>query len=597
MPMAVPLRDVRMAPGGLVHVPVCPVPYRKATNLMTEATVASDSVDELRERLIGELRELKALRTDAVERAVRAVPRHLFLPEESVEHAYAAERSLVTKRDEHGIALSSVSAARIQTFMLEQAAIHPGMRVLEVGSGGLNAAYLAEMVGESGEVTTVDIDPEVTERAERLLEKAGYAERVRVVVVADAENGIPEHAPFDRIVVTVGAWDIPWAWVDQLAEKGRLVVPLRMRGLTRSVAFRCENGQLMSDDYEVCGFVPIQGDGAHREELLLVTGTNEIGLRFDDGLPSEPSLLDNAVRTPRAETWTGVVVGRWESFEMLQLYLATMLDGFCIMAVDPDLDTGLVAPSNKYFSLAAVDNGNFAYLTTRRTPDDKSVEFGVHAFGPQGADFAETVAGHVRAWDSDQRGGPGPRIAVYPATTPADQLPGQRVISKVHSRVTLSWPTAATRPRARPSRTTPPSKTRESDRYAGHPGPGRRYRAGRSAGDRRLRRRPLRRRRRVHAGCASRRGRAPQRQAHVQHRRQLRLHLPELQRLQLLHRGPGLTDPLTAGVPGRAHRLAPQHHSAPPFSHTGRDQWQHEHQPATGGRAARCSAPPPGHTA
>lgn len=56
-----------------------------------------------------------------MERAVRTVPRHLFLPEETVGHAYAAERSLVTRRDEHGIGLSSVSAARIQAFMLERA--------------------------------------------------------------------------------------------------------------------------------------------------------------------------------------------------------------------------------------------------------------------------------------------------------------------------------------------------------------------------------------------------------------------------------------------------------------------------------------------
>ncbi|MDT0343052.1 methyltransferase, FxLD system [Streptomyces litchfieldiae] len=409
---------------------------------MAEVTIESDHVDELREQLIGKLHELKALRTEAVERAVRAVPRHLFVPEETAEDAYAAERSLVTKRDEHGVAISSVSAARIQTFMLEQADVQPGMRVLEIGSGGLNAAYLAELVGVSGEVVTVDIDPDVTARAERLLTGNGYSQ-VRVVL-ADAENGIPEHAPFDRILVTVGAWDIPPAWVEQLADDGRLVVPLRMRGLTRSIAFQRESGHLISRDSEVCGFVPMQGSGAHREDLLLVNGTDEIGLRFDDGLPSEPSLLDNAARTPRAETWTGVTVGRWESFELLQLYLATMLNGFCIMAVDPELDTGLVAPSNKYFSMAAVGGANFAYVATRRTPDDKSVEFGVHAFGPDGPAFAETVASHVRAWDREQRGGPGPRIAVYPADTPDDQLPGERVISKIHCRVTFSWPTAAT---------------------------------------------------------------------------------------------------------------------------------------------------------
>ncbi len=112
------------------------------------------------------------------------------------------------------------------------------------------------------------------------------------------------------------------------------------------------------------------------------------------------------------------------------------------MAVDPDLDSGIVAPANKGFALAAVDEEGrtFAYLTTRRTEDNKHVEFGVHALGPDAAAFAETIAGHLRDWAGEHRGGPSPVIRVYPAGTPDDQVPGDRVIDKVHSRVSLSWP-------------------------------------------------------------------------------------------------------------------------------------------------------------
>lgn len=92
------------------------------------------------------------------------------------------------------------------------------MRVLEIGSGGYNAALIAELVGETGQVTTVDIDPDVADRAQSCLAAAGY-HRVNVVV-ADAEGGVPKHAPYDRMIVTVGAWDIPPAWSDQLAEGG-----------------------------------------------------------------------------------------------------------------------------------------------------------------------------------------------------------------------------------------------------------------------------------------------------------------------------------------------------------------------------------------
>lgn len=123
--------------------------------------------------------------------------------------------------------VSSISAQQLQAHMLEQAEITVGMRILEIGSGGYNAALLAELVGPSGQVTTVDIDEDITDRASRLLGEAGYS-RVNVVL-ADAEGGVPEYAPYDRILVTAGAWDVPPAWVAQLAEGGRLLVPLQVR--------------------------------------------------------------------------------------------------------------------------------------------------------------------------------------------------------------------------------------------------------------------------------------------------------------------------------------------------------------------------------
>lgn len=404
-----------------------------------------DRAARLREQVVDELAADGAIVSDAVAHVLRTVPRHLFAPEASLEDAYSAYSAVITKRDGDGLAVSSVSAPQIQAFMLEQAEIRTGMRVLEIGSGGLNAAYLAELVGEAGEVTTVDIDPEVTNRASRLLKENGYPQ-VRVVT-ADAHNGVPAHAPYDRIVVTVGAWDIPPAWITQLTEHGRIVVPLRMRGLMRSVALQRISDHLVSTSARICGFVPMQGTGARESQALLLTGTDEITLRFDDGLLPDPSLLDNAVRMPRTETWTGVTVKRGVPVDSLQLYMATTLPGFCTMAVDPDLDTGVVAPRNKRFSLAAVseDGRNFAYITPRPATDDTFFEYGVHALGPGAAAFADKIAGHLRTWGRDHRGGSGPRITVYPAGTPDGQIPelaDGRVIDKKHSRVALSWPTA-----------------------------------------------------------------------------------------------------------------------------------------------------------
>jgi protein-L-isoaspartate(D-aspartate) O-methyltransferase len=407
---------------------------------MTDVTVDPDNATTLRNKVVDELLADGTIVSPEIEAVMRTVPRHLFTPGASLEEAYTTYAAFITKTDEHGVQLSSVSAPQIQALMLEQAKIRPGDRVLEIGSGGLNAKYMVELAGEDGEVTTVDIDPDVTDRTSRILDENGE-KRIRVVT-ADAAEPIPDLGKVDVIMVTAGAWDVPSAWIEQLKPGGRLVVPLRVRGLTRSIAFTRVGDHLESESAKICGFVPMQGSAAHQEELLLVTGTPEIGLRFDDGLPADPSLLDNAVRTPRVELWTGVTIGVSELLDTLQMHLAITLPGFCIMSVDPDLDTGIVAPANKGFSLAAVDGPNFAYLTTRRTEDNKNVEFAVHALGPNAQAFAETVAERVRDWARERRGGPHPVIRVYPAGTPDDQVSGDRVIDKVHSRISLSWPPA-----------------------------------------------------------------------------------------------------------------------------------------------------------
>ncbi|MBV7245998.1 methyltransferase, FxLD system [Streptomyces sp. MW-W600-10] len=411
---------------------------------MTNTTVEPDEATRLRNKVVDELRAGGDISSSEIEAVMRKVPRHAFIPDTPLDKAYDTYAAVITKTDEHGVQLSSVSAPQIQAMMLEQAQVKPGMRVLEIGSGGLNAAYLAELVGEHGEVVTVDIDPVVTERAHRLLNEHGY-DRVRVLT-ADAAEPIPELGEVDVVMVTAGAWDIAPAWTAQLKQGGRLVVPLRMRGLTRSVAFTQITGEhgpyLESVSALICGFVPMQGSTAHREELLLVNGTPEIGLKFDDGLPADPHRLDNAVTFPRHELWTGVVIGLSELIDTLQMAMAISLPGFCTMAVDEDLDTGLVAPVNKRFALAAVEDDTFAYLVTRRTEDNKHIEYGVHTLGPNAKQFADKVADVLRDWEASRRGGPSPVIRVYPANTSDDQIPADRVIDKVHSRVSLSWPSA-----------------------------------------------------------------------------------------------------------------------------------------------------------
>ncbi len=405
---------------------------------MLEATAESPRAAALRGGLVDELVAGGMIASREIEAAFRCVPRHLFAPDVPLDAAYANDVVRI-KRDTHGVTISTVSAPWLQAAMLEQANLGPGMRCLEIGSGGYNAALMAELVGPTGEVTTVDIDPEVADRARRCLGSAGFG-HVNVVL-ADAEDGVAEHGPYDRIIVTVGVWDLPPAWMDQLAEGGRIVVPLRLRGLSRSVVFVREGTSLVSLGHEMAGFVPVQGAGARPERLIPLYG-EEVGLRIDDDQPVVADGLREALLQPRIEAWSGVLFGRMEPFDGLFLWLATSLSDFCLLSrARSELARTLADPASPIGTPTLLGGRGFAYLTFREVDRSTTAyEFGAYAHGPGAERLAEVIVEQVRVWDRHHRGGPAARIAVHPAGTPCDHRPGERAIEKRHTTVTISWP-------------------------------------------------------------------------------------------------------------------------------------------------------------
>jgi protein-L-isoaspartate(D-aspartate) O-methyltransferase len=392
--------------------------------------------------MVERLRELGAVRGDDVARAFSTVPRHLFAPGASLEAAYAPENTVLVRRDDTGALVSTVSAPHIQAMMLEQAQVRPGMRVLEVGSGGYNAALLAELVGPSGTVTTVDIDPEVVDRARTCLAAARYNQVT--VVLADADAGVPDRAPFDLVLVTTGMWDIPPAFTDQLAPGGRLVIPLRLRGLTRSVVFESAGGRMVSRGYELCSFVPVRGAGAHPDEVIRLD--DDAAIRFEDPPDADPVLVRQAVSWPRVEVWSGVSIGEGGSFEGLLLWLATGLDNFGLLMARPAaVERGVVGHAWSLGVPTIVGKGSFAYLAlSPKTPGQTSREFGVYAHGPDAEALAERMAARIRTWDG---GSLTARIEAFPADTPDLVLPaGAVVLDRRHRRLAVSWPTATDLP-------------------------------------------------------------------------------------------------------------------------------------------------------
>jgi protein-L-isoaspartate(D-aspartate) O-methyltransferase len=408
---------------------------------VNDETIDQARAAELRDKLADELKEAGFIASAQVEAAFRTVPRHAFVPAGTpLEVTYQADSAVVTKKDENGVAISSVSAAFIQVAMIEQARLEPGMAVLEIGSGGVNAAMLAEVVGPDGQVVSVDIDPEVTNRAVALLDAAGYGDRV-TVLTADAEHEIHGFGPFNAIIVTVGAWDLAPAWLRQLAEGGTLVVPLRMNGISRSIAFRRTNDHLVSTSAVVCGFVPMQGAGQHndREFRLPDPRGHTVTLRFDEGAPDNPSLLDGVLAGDRSEAWSGVTIEHGVSFADLHLWFASFLPSFCKLAVEEGSE--LAQERKSWFPFAGVRGDSFAYLVVRPALEGAGVEFGAGAYGPHGQEAANAMVSQIQAWDEQARNRPEPTFAYWPTGNTPAVTEGTAVLNKTHGLVTISWPT------------------------------------------------------------------------------------------------------------------------------------------------------------
>jgi protein-L-isoaspartate(D-aspartate) O-methyltransferase len=400
-------------------------------------TVQADDATTLRQAMVTALRDDGLITTDSVAAAMNAVPRHDFAPGEPLNKVYQTNTTLVPKVDADGRQTSVVSASHIQAVQLEQADVRPGMNVLEIGSGGYNAALIAEVVGPAGSVTTVDIDADIVDRARAGLRRAGY-EHVNVVL-ADAEHGVAQHAPYDRIIVTVGAWDIPPARLDQLTPDGRIVVPLRFAAITRLIAFDQAAGSptLTADNYRLGSFVPMQGDGVANEELIAVTA--DIGLRIDQSslLTFDVPALRKALHTKPVERWSGTP---FDMPDELELYLLTSGPDLPMLhAAQAAVDQGVVNQTVRNGTPALVRGGSFAYRIKRENPQTVSgYETGVIAHGPHAEQVASELLAMISAWASGFYRRNAAHISYHPHPTDTSGLTGWHT-TKRHGVLAVAW--------------------------------------------------------------------------------------------------------------------------------------------------------------
>ena len=364
--------------------------------------------------------------SERVAAAMRAVPRHLFVPGVPPDEAYRDE-PIVTRRDDAGRPTSSSSQPAIMAAMLDQLDVRPGHRVLEIGAGtGYNAALLARLAAPGGLVVCLDIDADVADEARAHLDEAGLPQVE--VVCRDGAEGHPERAPYDRLIATVGAWDLAPAWMEQLAPGGRMVVPLDVNGLQLSVALDRDGDHWTSRSVLPCGFMRMRGSLAGTEVTEVVSRDPQVAL----SLPGPRELGDLAaalgsapVELPLGDLLDGRKApqdGTWDAGHHtgVPMWLALHEPRWCtVLGEEHGFCAGIAEPG----AVALLPLWGDAV---------------VRGHGPGGERLARELLAHVRAWTDAGRPQPtGLRIDVHPAGA---DVPGPLVVRKRHTTVAVALP-------------------------------------------------------------------------------------------------------------------------------------------------------------
>jgi protein-L-isoaspartate(D-aspartate) O-methyltransferase len=205
-----------------------------------------------RERMVTEQIERRGVRDARLLAVMRTVPRHEFMPPDIRERAY----------DDRAVPIGygqTISQPYIVAFMTQSLALRPQDRVLEIGTGsGYQAAVLAGLVKE---VYTIEIVEALGKQAGETLSRLAY-KNVKTRI-GDGYRGWPEAAPFDAIIVTCAPDDIPAPLVEQLAEGGRMIIPVGPQGEPQNlILLKKTGGKIEQQKSLPVVFVPMTGEAA-----------------------------------------------------------------------------------------------------------------------------------------------------------------------------------------------------------------------------------------------------------------------------------------------------------------------------------------------
>jgi protein-L-isoaspartate(D-aspartate) O-methyltransferase len=206
----------------------------------------------LRQRMVESQLRARGIGDERVLAAMLRVPRHEFAPERYRDQAY----------DDHPLPIGegqTISQPYIVARMLESLTLSPVDKVLEIGTGsGYLTALLAELAAE---VFSVERHAILAHAARNLLTVMGYNNVT--VIVGDGSRGLIERAPYDAVIVSAAAAEVPGALLEQLAEGGRLIIPIGTTDSQQLQLIRMENGEPRTSLRELCRFVPLVSGNAN----------------------------------------------------------------------------------------------------------------------------------------------------------------------------------------------------------------------------------------------------------------------------------------------------------------------------------------------
>ncbi|MGF1549709.1 MAG: protein-L-isoaspartate(D-aspartate) O-methyltransferase [Sphingomonadaceae bacterium] len=210
---------------------------------------AKEEFAKPRARMVERQIAARGISDPALLAAMRAVPRHRFVAPEIARHAYE-DRPLPIGADQ------TISQPYIVALMIDAAELGPGDRVLEIGAGSGYAAAVMGMMADK--VFAIERHEELAAAARRRIAELGFGNVE--IVCGDGTRGLPEHAPFDAILVAAAGARVPEALRDQLAEGGRLVMPVGRRDVQKLVRIERTPRGFAERDLGGVRFVPLIGD-------------------------------------------------------------------------------------------------------------------------------------------------------------------------------------------------------------------------------------------------------------------------------------------------------------------------------------------------